>query len=410
MQPLGKRRKGPSKCVPVTVLTGFLGSGKTTLLNHILSDRSHGMKFAVIENELGEIGIDQKIISERVDESIIEVMNGCICCKTRGDLVDTLKRLYQRVETFDGIIIETTGLADPTPVVQTFFAETNNGEEALEKMYKLDSIITVADAKYILQRLDEDRPCYAENEAELQVCFADKILLNKTDLVGEEEKLREIEDRLHSLNPNAPILRCQHSKVTPKELLNIGAFDLERVLEFDPFFLGEFKQPKHDRAISSLSTKVEGEVNLQLLDNWISRLLQDVGDTLYRYKGIIAVKGMQQPFVFQGVGRLFSGAFRGNWKADERRESTFVFIGKDLNTMFLRAGFKACRETKVLRFPLGTIVDANTGIYERGTVIRHWHDGHAYLVRLHDRIGEILVPVDIDWYVCAVPYIPQREF
>lgn len=236
------------------------------------------------------------IVNETVEEEIIEVMNGCICCTVRGDLVEALKRIYKRVNEFSGVIIETTGLADPAPICQTFFVDPD-----IQEQYKLDAVITVVDSKYILERLAEEKPEGVENESVEQVVFADKILLNKVDLSTENE-LVNIESKLKSLNPAATIQRTEQAKVSPKDVINIGAFDLERVLDFDPEFLAEDAEHQHDETVSSVGVKAEGSVNLTLLQMWIRRLITEDGANLYRYKGVISVKGVEEKFIFQGVG------------------------------------------------------------------------------------------------------------
>ncbi len=372
--------------IPVTVLTGYLGAGKTTLLNRILSE-DHGHKFAVIVNEFGEIGIDNDLVVG-ADEEVFEMNNGCICCTVRGDLIRIMEGLMKRKGKFDAIIVETTGLADPAPVAQTFFVDQDVQDQA-----RLDAVVTVADAKWLSARL-KDAP-----EAKNQIAFADVILLNKTDLVSADE-LEEVEGRIRAINPYAKLHRTQRCEVSLDTVLGRNAFDLDRILEIEPDFLevdehdhdhhdhghhhghghdhghhghdhnghdhkdhdhkehankdhdhkehahSEHKHKGlkhyHDEEMQSVAFEIDGDVDPHRFMPWINLITQRDGPNILRSKGILAFKDEPKRFVFQGVHMILDGDLQREWRPDEKRRSKIVFIGRELNEEALRNGFMAC--------------------------------------------------------------------
>jgi G3E family GTPase len=313
--------------IPVTVLTGYLGAGKTTLLNRILTE-PHGKKYAVIVNEFGEIGIDNDLVVN-ADEEVFEMNNGCICCTVRGDLIRILDGLMKRRGKFDAVIVETTGLADPAPVAQTFFMDQDVADAA-----RLDAVVTVADAKWLSDRL-KDAP-----EAKNQIAFADVIVLNKIDLVSPAE-LDAVEARIRAINPYARVHRTQNAAVPLDEVLDRNAFDLDRIMEIEPDFLEEGHHHHHDDEVQSISMRAS-EVDPEKFMPWISDLTQVEGPNILRCKGIVAFPNEPKRFVFQGVHMILDGDLQQDWKADEKRESRVVFIGRDLNEKAIREGFLAC--------------------------------------------------------------------
>jgi G3E family GTPase len=353
---------------------------------------------AVIENEFGETDVDKEVLvaREHSDEIVVEVKNGCICCTVRGDLVESLRNIYKKTGgKLDGVIIETTGLADPAPVAQTFFVE-----EDIAKLFQIDAIITIVDAKHIVQHLDEEKPDGVENEAVEQLAFADRVFVNKVDLV-DADKLKEVEKRIRGINKYAKLVHSEFKTKAPemKEILGIRAFDLDRVKDMEPNFLNTDEEHIHDNRVTSVGFTLGADQQIELykLQDWISTLIQDWNLDLFRYKGVIAVKGRPNKFVFQGVHMLFDGDFAGAW-GDAERKSVFCFIGKNLNKMNLRENFMKCVAAK-LRWDVNKRVQANVRDgFAPGTIIQTWDSGNAYRIRLDTGV-EVWAPVDDDKFV-----------
>jgi G3E family GTPase len=318
--------------IPVTILTGFLGAGKTTLLNRILTEH-HGEKIAVIENEFGETGVDNEILVEDREEQIVEMNNGCLCCTVRGDLVRILgdlgKKRRQGKLGFDRVVIETTGLANPGPVAQTFFMD-----ESIHDEYLLDAVITVVDAKHGQKQLDE------HDEARAQVGFADRILLSKTDLV-DEAQVADLMDRLRDMNPRAPQKKVHFGETDIREILDIRGFNLNAALEIDPGFLSEGHH-HHDDDVKSFVWKDPRPLHMEKIETFLSLMVQNYGEDLLRYKGILNIQGEPRRMIFQGVHMLMGGTPGKPWAPGEARESMMVFIGRRIPRRLFEEGLAYC--------------------------------------------------------------------
>ncbi|KAK8968268.1 hypothetical protein KSP40_PGU018714 [Platanthera guangdongensis] len=354
----------PDDRIPATIITGFLGSGKTTLLNHILT-ADHGKRIAVIENEFGEIDIDGSLVAAKTTgaEDIVMLNNGCLCCTVRGDLVRMISELVEKKKgKFDHIVIETTGLANPSPIIQTFYAE-----DKIFNDVKLDGVVTLVDSKHVAIHLDEKKPDGVVNEAVEQIAYADRIIVNKIDLVSEPE-ISSVIKRIRNINVMANLKRTSYGKVDLDYVLGIGGFDLERiesvvrsedsnedhkehehVHDHDHHHLNHGHKHDshehdhtHDPGVSSVSIVCEGNLDLEKANMWLGTLLMEQSDDIYRMKGLLSVEGMEERFVFQGVHDIFQGSPDRLWGSDEPRSNKIVFIGRNLDAGELEKGFKAC--------------------------------------------------------------------
>jgi len=390
--------------LPAIVLTGYLGAGKTTLLNYILHEQSQ-LKLAVIENEIGEVSIDDALVEQKHEdlaEQLVVLNNGCVCCTIRGDLVNTLHDLAEKHKSgqvrLDGVLIELTGAADPAPVVQSFMVD-----DKCKEAFKIDNVIALVDAKYGLSKLDENGG-KNEGTACAQIAFSSTVLLNKIDLV-DTASLEAVEKRIKEVNSVVNIIRCEKGRVDMSKLFNVGAFDLTQVLEEQYMDVEEFTtfyKPKMDNSITNVGVRCEGAMNMFALQKLIDKYLEDeeTAKDFLRIKGLFNIAGKDEVFVMQCVHMLRNQDFTRAWGENETRENRIIFIGRGMHKrrQELTEGFMAC-VAKPLRFPVGSQVFANvTGGYTKATVLAHWDECRAYRIRLKNGT-EVWAPIDDDRFI-----------
>jgi len=395
--------------LPVILLTGSLGAGKTTFLNYILKEQ-YESKLAVIENEIGEVSIDDALVEQAhqvLAEELVVLNNGCVCCTKRGDLVNALHNIATKQNTgeikLDGVLLELTGAADPAPVVQLFMVD-----DRCRASFKIDNVVALVDAKHGLAKLNEHRGA-TEGTVCAQIAFSSTVLLNKIDLV-DTASLEAIEKRINEVNSVVKIIRCQHGRVETSKLFNVGAFDLTKVLEeqyMDEEEFTMFYEAKMDNTISNVGVRCTGELNMFALQMFIDKQLGDeeTAKDFMRIKGLFNIKGSDVVFVMQCVEMLTNQTFTRAWGENEPRENRIIFIGRNMQQrrQELTDGFLACLVVKPLRFPVGSKVLAmRAGGYTKGTIIRHWDEFRAYRICLEDKDGtNVWAPIDDDRFVKA---------
>jgi G3E family GTPase len=399
--------KGSQDRLPVLVLTGYLGAGKTTLLNYILKEQSQ-LKLAVIENEIGEVSIDDALVEQKHEdlaEELVLLDNGCVCCTIRGDLVKTLYDIAEKHRSgklrLDGVLIELTGAADPAPVVQSFMVD-----DKCRQAYRIDNVIALVDAKHGLAKLDEQGGSNT-GTACAQIAFSSTILLNKIDLV-DTSALEALEKRIMEVNSCVKIIRCEHGRVDMTKLFDVGCFDLKAVLEeqyMDEEEFNKFYEPKMDTTISNVGVKSQGPINLHALQRFLDKYLdlEETAKDFLRVKGFFEIAGNDKVFVMQCVHMLRNQNFTRAWGAKETRENRIIFIGRNMQQRReeLTEGFLACA-AKPLRFPVGSTALARVESgYERVTILKHWDEMNAYRLRIKKDGDEVWAPIDDDVFIKA---------